>query len=162
EGFGGEHQARDGGCVLQRQASDLGRIDDAHLDHVAVLGAVRVEAKVVVLGLADLADHNGAFQAGVVSDLTSRLFESALHDADANAFVMMELELVDGREAAEQGDAAASDDALFDGSAGGVHGVLNASLLLLQLGFGGCADLDYGNAANELGKALLELLLVVV
>ena len=34
--------------------------------------------------------------------------------------------------------------------------------LLLELRFGGCADLDYGYAACELGQALLELLAVVV
>src|SRR5437762_6114864 len=30
--FGGEHQARDGSCILQRQPGDLCRVDNAHLD----------------------------------------------------------------------------------------------------------------------------------
>jgi len=64
--------------------------------------------------------------------------------------------------ATEQGSAAAGNDAFFDRSAGGVHGVLNASFLFLQLGFGCCSHLDDRNAANQLGKALLELFLVVV
>src|SRR6267378_2604104 len=88
--------ARYGSCVLQRQASDLGWIDDAHLDHVAIVVSVRVVAEVCVLGLADFADHDGAFGSGVVGNLASRLFESALHDADANRFVIMQLELLDG------------------------------------------------------------------
>src|SRR5712672_216360 len=160
--FGGEHQARDGSCVLQRQASDLGWIDDAHLDHVAIVASVRVVAEVFVLGLADLADHDSAFGSGVVRNLASRLFESALHDADANRFVIMQLELLDRSEATEQRGAAAGNDAFFDRCASGVHGVLNASFLFLQLGFGCRAHLDDRNAANQLGKALLELFLVVV
>ena len=41
---------------------------------------------------------------------------------------------------AEQGDAAAGDDALLDGRLGRVHRVLDAGLLLLHLGLGGRAD----------------------
>ena len=65
-------------------------------------------------------------------------------------------------EAAQQGDAAAGDDAFLDGRAGRVQGVLDAGLLLLHLGLGGGADIDDGDAAGELGQALLELLAVVV
>src|SRR6266487_2993520 len=39
---------------------------------------------------------------------------------------------------------------------------LDSRLLFLQLGFGGCADFNDGDAADELGKALLELFLVVI
>src|SRR6266852_2225649 len=162
EGFGGEHEARDGRSVLQRKARDLGRVDDAHLDHVPVLAGLGIEAEVFVLGFANPADHNGAFMAGVEGELAGRLFEGALHDADANGFVIMQLELLDGRDAAEQRRAAAGDDAFLDSRAGGVHGVFDTRLLFLQFGFGGCADLDDGDAANQLGKALLELFLVVV
>ena len=65
-------------------------------------------------------------------------------------------------DAAKQRHAAAGNDAFFDRRAGGVHGVFDASLLFLQLGFGCRADLDDRNAADQLGKALLELFLVVV
>src|SRR5208283_4759848 len=44
----------------------------------------------------------------------------------------------------------------------GVHGVLYASLLFLQLGFGCRAHLDDGYAANQLRQAFLELLAVIV
>src|SRR5262249_17261864 len=110
----------------------------------------------------DLADHNGAFVAGVVCDLASRLFQSALHDTDANGFVIVQLDLVDSREAAQKSSAAAGNDAFFNRSACGVHGVFDASLLFLQLGFGCRTDFDDRNAADELGKALLELFLVIV
>ena len=62
----------------------------------------------------------------------------------------------------EQRDAAAGHDALFDRGAGGAERVLDAVLLLLQLGLGGGADLDDGHAAGQLGQPLLELLAVVV
>ena len=72
------------------------------------------------------------------------------------------MSFVDCRSAANQRDAAAGDDALFDSRAGCVHRVLDAGLLLLHLGFGSCTDLDDGNAADQLGETLLELLAVVV
>src|SRR2546426_5622355 len=162
EGFGGEHEARDGRCVLQREAGDLGWVDDTHLHHVAVLAGLSVEAEVFFLGVADPADHNSAFVAGIESDLPRRLLESAPHDACANGFVIVELELLDGRDATEQGRAAAGDDTFLDSRAGGVHSVLDTGFLFLQFGFRGCADLDDGDAADQLGKALLELFLVIV
>ena len=63
---------------------------------------------------------------------------------------------------AQQRDAAARDDALFDGRLGGVHGVLDARLLLLHLGLGRRTDLDDRDAAHQLGQPLLQLLAVVV
>ncbi len=60
-----------------------------------------------------------------------------------------------------QRDAAAGDDAFFHRGAGGAQGVLEAVLLLFQLGLGGGADFDFGHAAGELGQALLQLLAVV-
>src|SRR4051794_18966539 len=65
-------------------------------------------------------------------------------------------------DAADEGYAATRDDAFFNGSAGCVHRVFHASLLFLHFGFGGCADFDHGNAADELRQAFLELLAVVV
>ncbi len=51
--FGGDHQARDRGGVLQCSTRDLGRVQDAHGDHVAVFtgrGVVAVAAG-ALLGL---------------------------------------------------------------------------------------------------------------
>ena len=64
--------------------------------------------------------------------------------------------------AAQQGGAATGDDALLDGGTGGRQRVLDAVLLLLELDLGGRADLDDGDAAGQLGQALLELLAVPV
>ena len=70
--------------------------------------------------------------------------------------------IVERRDRAQQRDAAARDDALFDRGLGRVHRVLDAGLLLLHLGLGGRADLDHRHAADQLGQPLLELLAVVV
>ena len=62
----------------------------------------------------------------------------------------------------EQGGAATGDHALLDGRTRGRQRVLDAVLLLLELDLGGRADLDDGDAAGQLGQALLELLAVPV
>ena len=81
---------------------------------------------------------------------------------DAELLLVVELERVERRLRADERDAAAGDDALFDGRAGRVERVFDAGLLLLHLGLGGCADLDDRDAADELREALLELLAIVV
>src|SRR5271170_400456 len=150
ESFRRKHQAGDGRSVLQRQAGDLGWVNDASLDEVDVFAGVRVKAEVFFLRLADFSDDYRAFKAGVVGDLASGLFESTLYDANTNRFVVVQLQLVDGVQAAQQGRSAAGNDAFLNGRTGGVHGVLNASLFFLQLGFGCRAHLDHRDAANEL------------
>src|SRR5271154_5820058 len=162
QSFGGEHEARDGSGVLQSETSYLGRVNHACLDQVAVFAGVRVVAKVLVLGLADFAQNDGTFVAGIVDDLTERLFEGALHDVDADGIVIMQLELIESRDAADQSHTAAGNDTFLDSRAGCVHGVFDASLLFLQLGLGSSADFNDGNAADEFRKALLQFFLVIV
>ncbi len=64
--------------------------------------------------------------------------------------------------AAQQGHAAAGQDAFLDRRAGGVQGVLDAGLLLLHVGFGLGTDRDDRHAAGQLGQPLLQLLAIVV
>ena len=64
--------------------------------------------------------------------------------------------------AAQQGHAAAGQNAFFDRRTGGVQGVFDAGLLLLHVGFGAGADRDDRHAAGQLGQPFLELLLVVL
>ena len=111
----------------------------------------------------DLADHDRAFDAGVLDDLTDRRLERLQHDVDAGLLVgVVALELGDRRLGAQQRDAAAGDDAFFDRRAGRVERVVDAVLLLLDLDLGRAADADHRDAAGELGQTLLQLLLVVV
>jgi hypothetical protein len=58
---------------------------------------------------------------------------------------------------AQQRDAAAGNDAFFNGCARGVQRVVDAVLAFLDFDFRGAADLDDGNAARKLGKTLLQL-----
>ena len=147
---------------MQGQTGHLCGIDHAHLDHVAIFVAFRVEAEVVFLGVADLADYHRAFEPRVISNLPQRLFERALDDVDAGGLVAIGLQLVERGDAAQQGHAASGHDAFLDRRARGVHGVFHASFLFLELGFRRRAHLDHGHAAHELGEALLQLLAVVV
>jgi hypothetical protein len=55
------------GRVLQRGAHDLRRIDDAGLDHVDIFFGLGVEAPVLRLVLADLADDDRTFGARISS-----------------------------------------------------------------------------------------------
>src|SRR5690606_27490080 len=55
-GFGGNHQTADGGRSLQRGTGHLGRVENTHLDHVAIGIGRSVEAE-VAFALLDLVDH---------------------------------------------------------------------------------------------------------
>src|SRR5690606_11530258 len=91
-----------------------------------------------------------------------RLFERAAEDVHAGGLVAFELHVIERRDDVQEGDTTAGHDALFDGRAGRAEGVLDAVLLLLELDFGGGADLDDGDGAGELAAALLGLLAVPV
>ena len=160
-GFRHEQEAGDGGGVFEGAAGDLGRVDDARLEHVDVFAGGDVVA-VGAGAVADVADDDGAVDAGVLGQLPQRGFAGAADDLDADAGVAVELDVLQGGLGADEGDAAAGDDAFLDRGAGGVEGVFDAGLLFLHLGLGGGADVDDGDAAGELGAALLELLAIVV
>ena len=137
---------------------DLDRVDDAGADEVAVLAGRGVVA-LAVRQLADVVDHHGAVDAGVVADPVGGLGQRAGQGADAHGLVAGEL-LGEGLELAgdlHQHRTAAGDDALLHRGARGVDGVLDAQLALVDLGLGGRADADDGDAAGQLGQALLQL-----
>src|SRR5262249_22198177 len=122
-----------------------------------------VVAEVVVLGVADLTDHDCTLFAGVSYNLAQRLFQGALHDLSAGfLIVILEPEIIERGRAADQSNATAGDNAFFHGSAGRVHSVFHAGFLFLHFGFGRGADFDYSNATHQLGQPLLQLLAVIV
>ena len=112
----------------------------------------------------DLLHDDATLHAGVDRDLLERLLERTGDQTGAGGLVaverLRELEHLGLR--TEQRHATTGHDALFDGSLGRLHGVLDAVLLLLELHLGGRADLDDRDTAGQLGEALLELLTVVV
>jgi hypothetical protein len=57
---------------------------------------------------------------------------------------------------------AARNDALSYGSPGGVHGIIHAVLLLLDLDLRRAPDPDHSHTARQLRQALLQLLAIVV
>src|SRR5689334_2609568 len=162
-GLGGDQEAGHGGGILQRGANDLGRIDDALADEVAVDTGLGVVA-VGVLGLLEnLAQNDGAVLARILHDLAGRHLQGAADDVDADLLVViLRTEVLERLHGAHEGDAAAGDDAFFHGGAGCMERVIDTILTLLHLTFGGAADLDHGHAAGELRQTLLQLLAVVV
>src|SRR5579859_320693 len=161
--FSRDHQTGDRGCVLQRGADHLGRVDDAGLDHVHILFGLRIEAEGGGAVFEHLANHDRAFNAGVFGDLTDRGLQCATHNGDAGFLVVVvTLEAVQNLGRLQEGDAAAGNDAFFDSCARCVQRVVDAVLLFLHLNLGGAADADHRNAARQFGETLLQLFFVVV
>ena len=98
-------------------------------------------------------------KAGVIDP--TKVTRTALQNAASIAGQRLD-QLLHRGHGANQCHAAAGDDALFDSRTGCVQRILDASLLLLQLGLGCRADLDDGYAADQLGQPLLQLFLVVI
>src|SRR5215213_7806928 len=162
DGLGGQDVLGDRRGVLQRRARDHGGVNDARADQVDHLAGGGVQA--LACGrLADVVDDDRALEAGVLRDLAERLLERADDDLRARLLVLdVERVEVDRVDRLEQRDPAPGDNSLFQGRAGRLEGVLDAVLLLLHLRLGGRADLHDGDAAGELGEALLELLAIEV
>jgi hypothetical protein len=159
-------QRRDRRCVLQRRAGDLGRVDDAGLDQVDVLARGGVEA------------DGQAFEPATPSRPRRRPSRPAFSAICVSGRLDGDLARCDAPVASSPLEASVVERlaaALQQGARRRrrrcpprrprwrrVSGVFDAVLLLLQLDLGRGADLDDGNAAGQLGQALLELLAVVV
>src|SRR5262245_15390987 len=160
--LGGEEQSGDRCGVLHRRAGDLGRVDDARLDHVHVLAGRRVQAEARLQRL-DLLHHNAALEAGVDGDLLQRRLDRDAHDVRPGRLVAAQVELLERLDRRlQQGHATTGDDALLNGGLGVADRVFDAVLTLLELHFGGRTRLDDRDAAGQLRQALLQLLPVVV
>src|SRR5438477_9707539 len=158
EAFSRQKQTRNRGRVLQRSAGDFLGIHDAGFDEVFVLAGRDVVAFVALAAFDFLNDYR-AFNTGIVRQRASGILDGAFDDIDADALVVITaFDRLDGGNAAEQRDAAAGDDAFFDGRAGCVQRVFDTSFALLHFGFRGRADINDGDTAGELGQAFLELL----
>src|ERR1700690_2510777 len=162
-GFGRDQQRGHGGCVLDRGANHLGRVDDALGDQVAVFAGLAVEAEGILILFEDLADDHRAVLARVDGDLASRPGESLAHDLDAGLLVVvLGADALERLGSTEQSDAAARHDAFFHSRAGRMHRVIHAILALLHLDLGRAADADPRDPAGELGQTLLEFFPIIV
>src|SRR6478672_5481262 len=88
-GFGGDQESRNRGCILDRHANDLGRVDDALGDQVAVFAGLRVEAVGILVLFEDLADDDRAIFACVDRDLASGPGQRLPDDLDAGLLVVI-------------------------------------------------------------------------
>src|SRR6185312_528193 len=88
-GLSGDQKRRNRSCVLDSDTHNLGRVDDALADQVAVLAGLRVEAVAVLLLLQDLADDDRAVLAGVDRDLAGWPGQRLAHDLDASLLVVV-------------------------------------------------------------------------
>ena len=95
ERLGGEHDGGDRGGMRQRADHDLGGVDDAALDEVAVVAGAGVEA-LVALQLGDAVGDGRTIEAAVLRDDPQRLLERAAHDPRAGRCVTLERQPVDG------------------------------------------------------------------
>src|SRR6266404_1569375 len=129
-------------------SGNLGRVDHSSLEHVPEFAGLRVEAEVVIFRVTHASYNHRTLVASVEGNLTYGFFEGALHDVHPRGFIIMELQLIKCRNTAKQGHTAAGNDAFLNCSARGMHGVLDASLLFLQLGFGSRAYLNHRNAPD--------------
>src|SRR5260370_18448703 len=87
---------------MQCEAGDLGWVDDAGLDQIAELASFRVETEVFILRFAHAAHDHGAFVPGVLGDLPRRLLKSTPDDIDADGLIPVDLEFLQGRQAAQK------------------------------------------------------------
>src|ERR1700751_1247135 len=88
-GLGGDQERRNRSCVLDSHTHDLGRVDDALGDQVAVLAGLRVEAVGVLVLFQDLADDDRAILAGIDRDLAGWPGQRLAHDLDAGLLVVV-------------------------------------------------------------------------
>src|SRR5690554_3658624 len=161
-GFRRQQQAGNRRCVLQSSAGNLGGIQHALFNQVAVLAGSGVVA--VVAGAAsDIVDHNAGFVAGVFNDGAQRCFNSAQDQLDAGFLVdAVALQLCDGSLGADQCNAASRNNTFFDCGARSMQSIFDAGFLFLHFDFGGSANTNHSNAACQFGNALLQFFAIVI
>ncbi|KAI6747533.1 hypothetical protein HG530_015843 [Fusarium avenaceum] len=144
----------------------IGGVEDTGIDHVDVLALGAVEALVEVgsVLVSELTNDNRALKTGVLDDGAGRAGDGVLDDADTELLVKVgSRDVVKGlSRGLDQGSTTTGEDTLLNSSTGGVQGIDESVLLLTDLDLGGATDLDDGDTARELSKALLELLLLVL
>src|SRR5258708_11574881 len=121
---------------MECQTGDIRWIDHSGLDEVAELTSLCVEAEVLILRFAHASYNQRAFVPGVLGNLANGFFERTLYDVHPNGFIVVEFELLQGRQAAQESSAPARDNAFLHCRTSGVPGVLAASPFRLPLCFG--------------------------
>ena len=136
---------------------DLGGVNHAGFFEVdeAFFWGHDVDA-VTWLSFLDFGEQGLRVEASVLDDVDEGSGEGALDNLGASGSVFNRASEIDER------DAATGDDAFGESGLGGSYSVVDAELLFVDFGFGGTADLDDGDFAEESGGALLEFLALIV
>lgn len=129
DSFGGEDQSCDGSCILQCASGDLRRIDDAGFQHIFVLVFCCIVADAVACFF-DLFSYDSTFEAGIVSDLTNRSFDSMTDEVHTGLDIAFCFDGIQFILDIEQGGAAASDDTFFDSCTGRIQSIFDAQSLI--------------------------------
>ena len=152
--------------IDKSSADNLEGVKDTGLDHVDVLALSAVESLVEVASelVGELANNDRALGTGVFDDLASGVGDSVLDNGDTELLVEVGgLDILQGVDGSlEETSTTTGEDTLLNGSAGSVQSIDDAVLLFTDLNFGGTANLDDSDTARELGKTLLELLLLIL
>src|SRR2546423_3221335 len=88
-GFGSDQERRNRRCVLDCNADDLRRVDDALRNQVDVFTGLGIKAVSVLILLEDLADNDGTVLARIDRDLAGRHRERLTYDIDAGLLVVI-------------------------------------------------------------------------
>src|SRR5262249_48384983 len=159
----GDEQPCNRGCILQRGADHLGRINDPVRHEVFELAGLRVEAEGMGVVVLDLADHHRAVFACVDRNLSRRPRERFFDHLDAVPLVFVFApQLLQRLAGAQQSDTTPGENAFLNRGPGRMHGIVNAVLAFLHLDLSGATDADHGNPARKLRQPLLQLLTIVV
>ena len=160
--LGGEHKGSDAGSTDNGSADDFSGINDSRLEHVNLLAGLGVDTESLIGLMEELLGDEFSFKAGVVADGDDGGLEGLSDDVDTIVLVEVgALKVLDVPGGVEESGSSSDDDALFGGGFSGTDGVIDSVLEFVDFGFGNSADFEDGDSSGELGKSLLELVLVV-
>ena len=136
-------------AFLARYPHDLGRIDDPGRHHVLVVARLCVITEIWLVLVGQLADHDRAFDAGILGDLPYRPLDRFADDVNPDLLVVVRgVESGQNLAGKEQRYATAGDHTLLHRGLGCVHGVVDAVLALLDLDLAAAADADDRDATR--------------
>ncbi|SEG79287.1 hypothetical protein SAMN04488115_11455 [Bosea lathyri] len=135
--LGGDQQAGHRSRILDRRAHDLGRVDDASLDEIAIGSGLLYSPASSSLPITTRRHRRHCRRSGG-PERRSPCGRSRCRSSD-HRWRVPGLQCLDRT---QKGDAASRQNALFHRSAGGVQGIVDAVLLLL--------DLDLGRAPTRM------------
>src|SRR5690554_6309560 len=106
-----------------------------------------------------------SIESSVLRNLSDGLFESSANNPVSNDLFFgksSQILLFKNFSSLNECYTATSDNTLFDCSPGSGERILNSVLLLLELDFCRCSNIDHCNTTGEFRQALLQLLSVVI